>query len=703
MKALNFIYFFIGIIVVISVANAQTFCSFTDNRTTYLSTAMSYNYILRISYTTMVSSSVPNSFKLFELLNTTYFPTYVYISCSPQAESFIRHTYYTPSSSGSCSVSNTIYEGFGITGSVKRTDTNAYIGNWVWYIWPTNYNELYITYTDYPQTKTLAFEKVNAFPITAYYCSVGSVNEYGSLYTIYSSVPQLISNFNYYYTNANTQLTTAVNILAAYTRAATSGTNYTCSFYMRYLIIYDINNLKIDYIKDSKLFNVSFISSFDGYIKILGNKELKFTFSKNTFFNAFIPYINNTFYIYDTNDNLVMSYNLKQYLDCLDEPDTGIYVVKLKDQAGNQILKFKIIYQGNEYISDDKGIITVPQLTNANITVLPLFRPDLAFNTTITTNQPENWITANLYVYTVQLVTRQVTVLGTELPTAFKFIINGQEYKDKVNMSNDNFTFENTAYDNYTVQLLPGNYEIQFRTVLYFPSMTVKVNTYNLSLFDNNYYRKLIWRVGILTDSFNETLLGNPLLSITVINQNGKPVNSAEIQLFDESNNTVGIKSTDNNGNAQFYVRNGYNYTVKVFYAGNLKSVQNVYYPADETVIQLTIQISITQQEQQAVQSGQTTNQTGISTNLTQQEVQNQVTNVLSVILTNYAVWAFVFIIIFASYAARIGGTEIGILVAVICIAVFTFIVPWLPVQIVALIGVVAGIMFGLRLVRRSL
>jgi hypothetical protein len=74
----------------------------------------------------------------------------------------------------------------------------------------------------------------------------------------------------------------------------------------------------------------------------------------------------------------------------------------------------------------------------------------------------------------------------------------------------------------------------------------------------------------------------------------------------------------------------------------------------------------------------------------------------LAVTLTNYALWAFVFIIIFASYASKVGGTEIGILVAIIGIAVFTFIVPWLPVQIIALIGVVAGILFGLRLVRRS-
>jgi hypothetical protein len=118
-------------------------------------------------------------------------------------------------------------------------------------------------------------------------------------------------------------------------------------------------------------------------------------------------------------------------------------------------------------------------------------------------------------------------------------------------------------------------------------------------------------------------------------------------------------------------------------------------------VVQLTIQISLSQQEQQAL-SGQQTQPGQNITTPSPQETQNQITNILSVILTNYAVWAFIFIIIFAAYAAQVGGTEIGILVAIIGIAVFTFIVPWLPVQIIALIGVVAGILFGLRLVRRS-
>jgi len=694
-------YFLIGIIALTGLVEnvvAQTsYCSYSRNWTFYVTTDLALN-----TTQTVTSSCTPYSTQApgFQLDSATYFPLYVYWQCSGNGEDKLYVQFNTYNNLGSCSVQNVWTRNIALNGKIVDLSNNEIVGYWSYFKNP-DHIKMYITWLEYRYGKTFRFVYDGCYPQTLY-CQVTYCYEKFTPCASYLSIspsPLLLSNFNVIIAGAYP----AINILGGHYMFGSGGTTFNCYFYMQYMIVYNITNFNITYYNSSNMLNIKFNTNFDGYAILKGStKDFKFNFSKNVQINIWNKYIGNILEIYDTTDKIVYKYDLSQLLGCLGQPETDVYYIKLKDLAGNQINRFKIIYEANTYISDNNGTITVPPLINANVTIIPLDRNDLAFNTTITTSGSFIWITAPYYLYTVQLVVRQMPVIGTELPTAFNVRIMGQEYANKQNLTNDNYTFETTAYDNYTVQLLPGNYQINFGTILYFPSMIVRTNTYNLSLFDNNYYRKIVWRVGLLSDTFNETILTNPILSVTVIDQNYKPVKNAEIQLIDTQNNTIGIKTTDINGNVQFAVMNGADYTVKVFVAGNLKATRTINFPANETVVQVTIQISLTQQEQQAL-SGQSGQPGQNATVPGSQEAQKQIANILSTVLTNYAVWAFVFIIIFAAYAAKISGSsEIGILVAIVCIAVFTFIVPWLPVQIIALIGVVAGVLFGLRLVRRS-
>jgi hypothetical protein len=277
--------------------------------------------------------------------------------------------------------------------------------------------------------------------------------------------------------------------------------------------------------------------------------------------------------------------------------------------------------------------------------------------------------------------------MGNPSPASFSYNITGQEYANKSSQTNPNFATTGNGFDNVTLYLLPGNYNIRLRTV---SLIFTKENTTSLSLFDNNYYRKLIWTVGLTSDSFQQTLLTNPILSVYVIDQNSQPVANAEVQIYDQSGNLLAPKTTGADGTAIFAVQPGFNYTIKVFYAGNLKAIKDIYFPANETTMHVTIPISITAEERSAVSKGnQTTEQTS--------EVINWAVN----IMVNPLVIALFMILLLAGAVAKIGGPEIGIVAMIACIGIFTFMVPVLPVQILGVIGVAAGVLFGLRLVRK--
>jgi len=697
MRALKFFIFLMIFFGTISSVNAQSSCNYYQNKVEFITTQyLTHNYNLTFNAAAGTGNTTPD----FKISSSYYFPVYISWSCKfpSDAQSDFYVKFKTYDKYGNCTVENMWTDDIGFAGVIIDNRTGKQIGGWSYYKY-SNYDTIFVaTYNEYPINTTLYYLNTFGWPLTASYCAVTGwgvcVNVYPSPgMTANPSVP-LIENFIWRWGKAIPEYWGTV--LGAYGKYKPSNT-VPCTFTMRYIIIYSLNQFNITYNRDSNLVNISFIPNFDGYIRI-NNGQLNFTynFGKNVPFSIIIPFINYTFNLYDINNNLVFSYDLRQFssLSCLGQPDTGMYPVRLMDAAGHYILNFKIIYTNQTFLSDTNGVINMPRITNATITVIPFYRPDLQFNTTVTTGTGTVYITAPYYVYTIKIKARYVPITGGELPVVFNYVFSGEEYADKVNLSSPGIAVGGTAYDNVTVQVLAGNYELTLKTTLSFIGfvdlITRQIN-YNLSLFDDNYYREINWYTGLSGDSINQTGANMPILSITVVDQNSKPVANAYIYLNDTNDAVLGIKPTDQNGNAIFYVQTGQNYTISVYYNNVFKATKTVYYPPDQLAVQVNFQIYISTAEAQQ----------NIPANLTQEQVQSQISNILTVILTNYAVWAFVFIIVFAAYAARISGSpEIGILTAVICIGVFTFIVPWLPVQIIALIGVLAGVLLGLKVVR---
>jgi len=692
MRALNLFIFLILFFGIISSVNAQTSCTYRDNLKIVLSSYLTHNFEMAFP-----GSGVANYGTTFDwkLSNTYYFPTHIIWECNKTVSSVLYVAYKILDKYGDCTIdAGGVTLDVGFSGVILDEDnSNEQIGGWVYYKFKDNRAEFYASYMNYPVGHTLYYKNTYAFPINIDYCQITNYNIYFSRSSsgiVVNTYNPMLNNFifhgarDYWY-----------NAQIAYSEAP-SNTAYNCTLTMNYITYYTLNNLNITYYPNSKVLNVSFTSNFPGYIGIKNvNRNYTFAFEKNTPFNAYIPYINYTLNIYDNNSNLLYSIYLPKAagLTCLDQPDIGVYSVRLKDAADNLILNFKIIYANQTFVSDANGVVNLPKLTDATVTVIPFFRPDLAFNTTLTTQPGITYIIAPYYVYTIKIKVFYIPLTGEKLPAGFNYAFTGQEYADKVNLTNPNVTVGGTANDNVTVQLLAGNYELTLKTALTYLGadiVTRQIN-YSLSLFDDNYYRELTWYTGLFGDSIDLNASNLPILSVIVIDQNSKPVANAYIYLNDTNNTNLAIKPTDENGNAVFYVRNGQSYTVSVYYNGVFKALKTINYPADQLAVQVNFQIYIAPGEVQQ----------GVPANLTQEQVQNQITSILTIILTNYAIWAFIFIIIFAAYAAKISGSpEIGILTAVICIGVFTFIVPWLPVQILALLGVLAGVLLGLKVVR---
>jgi hypothetical protein len=141
-----------------------------------------------------------------------------------------------------------------------------------------------------------------------------------------------------------------------------------------------------------------------------------------------------------------------------------------------------------------------------------------------------------------------------------------------------------------------------------------------------------------------------------------------------------------------FAVQPGFNYTVRVYYANSLKAVKDIYFPANETTMHVTVPISITAEERASVENkGNATSAGGAV----------ETVNWAVSIFVNPVIIAVLIIMMLAAAVAKIGGTEIGLVAMTVGIAVFTVLVPVFPPQILAVIGVTVGVLFGLRLVRK--
>lgn len=681
---------FFGIFLILYPALAQNTdkCSFSYKGSVTSGISPGYTYLAKAT-----SWTDTNAFNI-TINNVQYLPTFLYMEAlNPYQSTGIYVKYYKPNATGYCILSTTYtaYDRLGVSGTVYIKPDNVPIGTWsivrnggVTYFAASYYIDKITSGQINPIGKNLEYVIQSAWQNNEVDCGIADIRIGQPTLTIYD---QPASGRIESILNSITTVTSSKTIPLVLSNSINT-VNTTVNAKGSFLVIKSVN-ITITHDRTSNIFITDIMNNFDGKLYIISpqNKAYDYGFLANRFIEYFIPHYGDTIKINDAMNVTIIGFDLKEKLSCLNPEYVGLKKLKLVDQAGNQIMVFSVKIGDIIYESNSNGFVEVPELKSQSVVVYPLKRDDLNFTATVSTVNDITTITANLYVYTLQILVRQIDILGKTSPASFSYYVNGSEYKQKTTLTNPNFVTQGTGFDSVTLYLLPGNYNIKLRTsTLFF----ARENTTSISLFDSNYYRKLTWTVGLTSDSFNESLQTNPILSVLVVDQKGSPVANAEVQIYDETGYLLAPQATSANGTALFVVNPGHNYTIKVYYAGNLKSIKDIYYPATEIAMHVTIPISITEAEKSAVQGNQTVTNQG-----------QTAANFLISIMTNFSFIAFIFIILLSAMAAKIGGPEIGILAIIGSIAVFTFIVPILPVQLLALFGLAAGIMFGIRIVRR--
>ena len=686
------IWVVVGIILILHSVSAQDLtCSFSYSGATTSGISPGFSYLAKAS-----SWTDTNAFNI-TLTNVQYLPTYLYAKVSggldPSTGFYVY--YYKYNATGYC-VQTTYYTArvnVGVSGTIYIKPDNIPIGTWSLVkrsddiaFAASYFIDRIISGQINPIGKNFEFVVQSAWQSNEVDCGIYQVRVGQPSLTIYTQPPA--GSLESWLSSVQL-VTSSRSIPLVLSNFISTTANSSVLVQGSFLVIRNVN-INITHDRISNIFITGIKNNFDGNvtIKAYNNKEYSYAFITNQYVQYYIPHYGNLIKIKDSNGAEIIAFDLSEKLNCLNPEFVGLKKLKLVDLAGNQIKIWSVNISGAIYESNENGFIEVDNLQNQQITVYPLKRNDLAFTTTVSTLSDITTITASIYVYTVQIGVKQIDITGNPSPASFSYNITGEEYANKSTLTNPSFATEGTAFDNITVYLLPGNYNIKLRTSTVIFS---KENTTAISLFDNNYYRKIIWTVGLTSDRFDQTLLTNPILSVLVIDQNGKPV-VAEVQLYDQSGNLLAPKMTGENGTAIFTVQPGYNYTIKVFYAGNLKSIKNIYYPANETTFHVTIAISISPEER-AMASGNNTTAKGIGV--------EQTINWATSIIINPLIIALIMILLIGGAVARVGGTEIGLIAVIAGIGIFTFIVPVLPIQILAVIGVAAGVLFGLRIVRK--
>jgi hypothetical protein len=693
--SLNFlIAVVVGIVLALIPVSAQDLtCSFSYNGATTSGISPGFSYLAKTS-----SWTDTNAFNI-TLNNVQYLPTYLYAKYTGSIDSSTGlYVYYWKYNSTGYCVQSTYYTAktnVGISGTVYVKPDNIAIGTWSIV---KRSDDVYFAATYYIDKitsgqvnlagKTLDFVVQSAWQSNEIDCGIYQIRYGQPSLTIYTqpasnTIESLLSNVQL--------VTSSRSIPFVLSNFISSSANTTALVQGSFLVIRNVN-ITVTHDRISNMLITGIKNNFDGNAVMIAynGKEYSYPFINNQFIQYYIPHYGNTLKIRDSGGADIIGFDLAEKLSCLNPEFIGLKKLKLVDQAGNQIMLWSVNISGAIYESNSNGLIEVDNLQNQQLTVYPLKRTDLAFTTTVSTVNDITTITAsNLYVYTLQITVRQIDITGNPTPASFSYNITGQEYANKNSQTNPNFATAGTGYDNVTLYLLPGNYNIRLRTVAV---IYAKENTTSLSLFDNNYYRKLTWTVGLYSDSFQQTLLTNPILSVYVIDQNSQPVANAEVQLYDQNGNLLAPKTTGDNGTAIFAVQPGFNYTIKVLYAGNLKAVKDIYFPANETTMHVTIPISITAEEKAMAEK---------QTNATAAGNAAQTVSWAVGIFVNPIIIALLIIMLLAGAVARAGGTEIGIIALVTGIAIFTVLVPVFPPQILAVIGVAAGVLFGLRFVRK--
>jgi hypothetical protein len=501
----------------------------------------------------------------FKITNAQYLPTYLYVSSSDSNSYPGLHVQYYPKTcpEGCCNFLATASVNVGMSGNILIQEDNKVIGTWS-YVKRNNDMYFSASYDIDSIRKGLVnpIGKTIRYTPTAFWQSnepdCGSPSAYYNFLDLIVNNPPSSSSPAYYLSSLQTNDGHPVIFTAPMITYGNVNLTATGSFI-------SIKNVNISITHDpySNIFIVNIQNGFDGKLNISlpSGQTYSYPFVANQFVQYFIPHYSNFMELVDINNVRIVGFELDKELEsCLNPNLVGLKKLELIDQAGNRITQFSVVINDIEY-SSSNGYVHTPDLRNQQVTVIPLNRYDLQFNTTVSTVTDITQITAPLYVYTVQIVVRQQDIMGGLSPVSFRYNITGEEYANKTELTNPSFHIEGPGYDNVTVFLLPGNYQLTLRTVTI---PFAKENSTNITLFDSKYYRKITWTVGLMGDSFAESVLTSPLLTVLVVDQNSMPVASAEVQLYDSLDNLLAPKVTKSDGLAQFSVQPGFNYTIKV-------------------------------------------------------------------------------------------------------------------------------------------
>jgi len=314
---------------------------------------------------------------------------------------------------------------------------------------------------------------------------------------------------------------------------------------------------------------------------------------------------------------------------------------------------------------------------------MPLFDERLAENKTVTISKGENIVELDNYYYAVQLKAQYKDLLNNIFPIAFSWKIEGVMLPDKETEAG-NLIYGGTAYDNYTVIIPAGYYNVTFKSnILGFE----KSDTKQVSLLDNNYYKFITFVATLTSTEIEEGNATSAILQVIVQDQYSQKVDNAVIKVYD-NNLLIANQKTVRGVAIIGGLEIGKTYTVEVWFADKKKAEKAVTINDAATTILFTIHISedeiITTTVTPPPPPGDGGGEGG-------EEVAQ---NILAAVVGNYAFWGFLLLCVLSVAAASSAGERIGLIVFVGGLGVLTFVIPLLPTAIFMIVAIVAGILF---------
>lgn len=397
-------------------------------------------------------------------------------------------------------------------------------------------------------------------------------------------------------------------------------------------------------------------------------------------------YASKTINVTETN----VTYNIPNFIPCFsDIPLSGYTPATLQvlDAANNKVKLYGIADNvTNSYNVVDNYVFDVSHLLNrtVNFTVHPLLETRAERSGVVNVTNQTTFILNNTYIYTLSISTVYSHLLGTNY-LFFRYTVTGSACPNK-DADCFEYTVGGTADGKLLLQLFAGSYTITLKTKT---GMIERSKEFNISLLDNQYYKNIVWSIGLLSDELNLETGNASKLKIIVVDQNGKAVQNALVSIDD----LISAK-TDVNGSVVFDVAFGDNYTVKVYVANNLKAIK--YIQVDDVVVNYIIQITLSDEERRQLVPTPTTPTPAQPTQQFEFTADK-----ITAIMSNPAIWGLIIVIGLAIVAAANAGERIGLITFVAALGVFTYIIPLLPQVIFIVVAIVAMILFSWKVVGR--